>query len=762
MSKAGCIAAVVLAVLPLGAWAVGPADEVNPFVGAVTQSAVRNSSSQGKTFPGAATPYGLVQLSPDSVTGGDNGSGYNFEHKTIQGFSFTHMSGVGWYGDLGNFLVTPAIGPLRTSYGETDKPETGYLLRKGEETASPGFYSVLFPDEGMRAELTAAPHSGMLRFTYPADDHARIQIDLARRVAGTSVRQAVKVVGDNAIEGWMRCTAEGGGWGDGGGRPDYTVYFHAEFSRPLTNYGIWCVEFPEGTRRHHQSFDPEFLKAMEGATILPQCPEREGEHLGFYAEFATKAGDQVLLKSGISFVSVEGARKNLGTEIQGWDFDGVRAATRERWDRELSRMTVFGGTPQQRTAFYTALYHAMIDPRAFADVDGSYPGGDGQPHRTSSYTRRTIFSGWDVYRSAFPLMTLIAPAVVTDTINSLCDLAEESGKNYLERWEFLNAYSGCMNGNPAVVVIADAYKKGLRGFDTDHAYALSKRTCDRFGNGRLGYSPGRLSDTLEQGLDEWCLAELAAALGKSDDEQVYRSRSQAYRSQFNPDTGWFAPKNPRGQFAPQPKGLLDETGCVESNAFQQGWFVPHDVPGLVALVGGKDQFIGRLEEFFEKTPDVTRWNDYYNHANEPVHLVPFLFNRTGAPWLTQKWVRHICEKAYGADVYGLCGDDDVGQMSAWFVLSAAGLHQACPGDTRYEVFAPLFDRVDIRIDPVYGGGEMFSIVAHGNGAGPRYIQSATLNGAPLRRCWLDHREIVAGGVLEMELGPQPNRDWGLE
>lgn len=755
-----CLSFACILAAMFRAGALDIVDEVNPFIGAITQSAARSTSSQGKTFPGATTPYGLVQLSPDSVTGGDNGSGYNWEHTTLQGFSFTHMSGVGWYGDLGNFLVTPTIGSLKTSYGETDKPGSGYLSRKADEIASAGYYAVTLSDYGIRAELTAAPRSGILRFTYPEDAHARIQIDLARRVGGTSVMQAVKVVGENAIEGWMRCTAEGGGWGNGAGRPDYTVYFYAEFSRPLENFGVWSLDIPDGARRHHQDFDADFLQAMENATILPGCREREGKHLGFYAEYPTQTGEQLLLKAGISFVSIEGAKKNLGAEIIDWDFERVRGTARGLWQDELSRITVEGGTQAQRTAFYTALYHAMIDPRMFSDVDGTYPGGDGKPRMTGKYTRRTIFSGWDVYRSAFPLMTLVAPGIVTDTINSLSDLAVESGRNYLERWEFLNAYSGCMNGNPAVTVIADAYIKGLRDFDTAQAYRLARRTCERFGNGRLGYRPGRISDTLEYGVAEWCLSEVALALGNDEDARIYREHSQAYRRLYNPGTGWFAPRDAKGQFIQQPRGPLDDNGCVECNALQQGWFVPHDIPGLISLLGGKDRFVALLEEFFEKTPDITRWNDYYNHSNEPVHLVPFLFNRAGAPWLTQKWVRFICENAYGGDVYGLCGDEDAGQMSSWFVLAASGIHQACPGDPRYEIFTPLFDKVDIRIDPVYGSGKVFTIVARNNGPGPRYIQSATLNDHPLNRCWLNHKEITSGGMLVLDLGQEPNKNWG--
>ncbi len=714
-----------------------PVECVNPFIGSVTSSRVRGSASQGKTFPGPCLPHGLVQLSPDSISEGDNGSGYNHEHTTLMGFSFAHMSGVGWYGDLGNILVMPTTGPLQTSYGQTDKPGSGYLSRKADERAEAGFYSVTLSDYQIRAELTATARSGLLRFTFPESGTSRIQIDLARRVGGTAVMQAVRVVGDRAVEGWSRCTAEGGGWGNGRGRPDYTVYFHVEFDRPIQACGVWEVEIPDGARRKHQAADPAFMAAMTAAKVQPGCREREGRHIGFYTEFPTRAGEQVLMKVGISFVSVDGARRNLAAEIPNWDFDAVRQAARRRWSEELSRITVSGGTADQRTAFYTAMYHALIDPRCFADVDGTYPGGDGQPHQTDSYTRRTIFSGWDVYRSAFPLLTIIAPNVVTDMIQSLTDLAVESKKGTFERWEFLNAYSGCMNGNPAVVVMADAYLKGLRGFDVEKSYGVAKATCERIGAGTNGFSPGDLAGTGEYDLAEWCLGRMAEALGRQDDAQLFLERSRGWRNLYDPASNWF-----------KGRGL-------ESNIDQQGWFVPHDIPGLIEQVGGRELFLARLEDFFEKTPDVTRWNEFYNHANEPVHLVPFLFNRAGAPWLTQKWVRHICEKAYGADVYGLCGDEDVGQMSAWFVLCACGIHQACPGDTRYEIFAPLFDEVRIRIDPVYGAEREFRITCQGNGPGPRYIQAASLDGKPFDRCWLDHAELVAGGHLELQLGPEP-------
>ena len=745
--------------LPVGT--AEPVDYINTLIGTIPH--------HGKVFPGAATPFGLVQLSPDTYTGGDLGCGYAFNHDSIEGFSFTHMSGVGAYGDLGNLLVTPATGPLLTDKGwlkSEHRKEPGYRSTFSHETevAKSGYYAVTLDDHQIRAEMTATPHAGILRFTFPKHEQARIQLDLARRVGGTSVRQFFRVVDDNTIAGWMRCTPEGGGWCNGAGKPNYTAYFYGKFSRPLKSYGAWSAELPDDFQpKQKEVRSPKFHEFCAKAKVIPGCRELEGRHIGFFSEFPTEAGGMVQFKSGISFVSIEGARRNLEVEIPGWDFDTVRAQTRQAWATAIGKMEVDGGTPEQQRAFYTALYHTMIDPRAFADVDGTYTGGDGKPHKADRYVRRTIFSGWDVFRSQYPLLTLINTAAVNDTINSLVDLAKESGEGYLERWEFLNAYSGCMVGNPAVVVLSDAYAKGIRGYDVERAYTAARASCEKFGNGELGYSPGGLSTTLEFAHDEWCLSRLAEALGKKEDAQLYAKRAQSYRNNFDPEVGWFHPKDAKGQWTPwTEKGRLDTRGSVESNWGQQGWFVPHDVPGLIQLLGGPEKAVTQLNEFLEKTPDPSTWNDYYNHANEVVQLVPFLFNRMGAPWLTQKWVRFICEKAHSDQPDGLAGDDDVGQMSAWYVLCASGLHQACPGDTRYEIFTPLFDKVTLRVDPMYGTNRTFVVIAHGNGPGERYIQSATLNGKPIDRCWLDHKEIVAGGTLELKLGPAPNKNWGLE
>ena len=764
-------------------------DYVNPFIGAGSTRPTPTEAARltldpnfdgfhGKLFPGACTPGGMVQLSPDTITGGDNGAGYSYPHTTIQGFSFNHMSGVGAYGDLGNFLVMPTIGPLQTYWGQTDQPGSGYLssYSKDTEVAQAGYYAVTLDDYKVRAEMTAAQHSGILRFTFAKNAQSRIQIDLARRIGGTSLRQTVKVTGARTIEGEIECTAKGGGFRHG--TVNYTLYYHAEFSRPLGNFGVWSATLPPGPYNTLWP-KPDFIAACQAADRLPGCQEKQGQHLGFYAEFPTDNQEAVLLKVGISYVSVANARANLEAEIPTWDFDGLRNASRAAWQEALNRIAVEGGTEDQKTIFYTALYHALIDPRTQADVNGDYPGGDGRVHQAKGFTKRTIFSGWDVYRSQYPLLTLIAPGIVNDQINSMVALAEENGTHYFDRWELMNSYTGVMNGSPEVIVINDAYRKNIRDFDQAKAYGYAIATCERFGNGEQGYTVGDhgLATTLENAFADWNLGQLAASLGHDADSKKYTARGQAYRLLFDPEApwtydrtgstshpewkGWLRGKEKDGSWMAWG-GLTSGKGGEESTVFESGWFVPQDIPGLLGLLGGRDLFVAKLTDFFERTPKLNKANPYDDQTNEPSHLIPFLFNRAGAPWLTQKWVRRLVTEAYGASPNGLCGDDDEGQVSAWYVLAASGLHQACPGDPRFEIFTPLFDKVVLKLDPKYGSGGTFTIAAKNNSPENVYIQSAALNGRPLNRCWLNYQEIIAGGTLAVVLGPQPNRAWGVK
>jgi len=740
-------------------------DKVNPLIGASTSL----EFGEGKTFPGAATPFGLVQLSPDTITGGDNGSGYSYEHKSIEGFSYTHMSGIGWYGDFGNFLVMPTTGKLKIERGIKGAAD-GYRSRFGHdsEVVQAGYYAVTLADYGVRAEATAAPHAGFLRFTFPQSDQARVQIDLARRIGGTSTRQYIKVVDERTIQGWMKCPPAGGGWGNGDGKANYTVYFYAQFNRPITKCGVWSAEIPAGWARKREDIESErYRKVVAAAKVIEDCREMEGDHLGFYSEFATTNGEPVLLKAGISFVDLAGAKQNLEADIPDWDFDAVRARSRQLWEDAFANVAITGGNGTQHEAFATAMYHAMLDPRAFSDVNGNYTGADGRVYRADKFTYRTVFSGWDVFRSEYPLLTIIRPDVVDDTVNSLLQQAELSGNGYLARWEIVAAESGCMVGDPAVSVFADAYLKGIRGYDVERAYALCRQSVDLIkdnGNQRgayqkLGFVPGSVSVTLENAYFDYCAGRFAAALGKTNDAQRLLQRALSYKNIYDRSVGNMRAKNADGSWTKWEGATTHGQGCVESNPYQQGWFVPQDVAGLMDLMG-QDYFLKYLTEFFEKTPLTFKWNDFYNHANEPVHHAAYLFAYAGKPWLAQKWSRVIMDHAYGTGVKGLCGNEDVGQMSAWYILSAIGFHPVSPVDGIYIIGSPLFDQVTLKLDQHYYPGRSFTVVAKHNSAENMFVQSAKLNGQPLERAWLRHAEIVAGGTLELVMGPTPNESWG--
>ncbi|UMB61776.1 GH92 family glycosyl hydrolase [Lutibacter sp. A80] len=735
-----------------------PVDFIDPIIGAITYGEKsKDAHGFGKTFPGTATPFGLVQLSPDTFTGGDNGSGYSYEHATLEGFSFTHMSGVGWFGDLGNFLVTPTTGKLQTNRGVPDDPESGYRSRftHDSEITKAGYYAVTLDDYKVKAELTSAPRAGIIKFTYPENNNSRIQIDLSRRVGGTSTEQYIKVVNENTIQGWMKCPPEGGGWGAGDGNADYVVYFYCQFSKPLKDYGIWSADIPDVPRKMRFIRKETYQDAVKNAQIFEGKNEMQGKHLGFYTNFETKEGEEVLLKSGISFVSIAGAKENLEHDINHWDFNKTRQEARESWSKAIANISVSGATDKEKTIFYTALYHTMIDPRTFSDVNGNYIGADKKIHKTQDFTYRTIFSGWDVFRSQFPLQTIINPTLVNDEINSLLQMAEFSGKEYLPRWEMLNSYSGCMLGNPAVSVIVDAYEKGIRNYDIEKAFKYSKNTVDNTGNGALGYSTNHISKTLEYAYSDWALATFAKSLGKETIAADYFKKSKNYKNIWNKDVNWFRAKDSSGTWLDWKGKTVHGQGCIESNPYQQGWFVPHDIEGLKELMGGEEAFKNELISFFENTPEDFLWNNYYNHPNEPVHHVPFMLNEAGVPHLTQKITRKICSNAYGTDAYGLCGNEDVGQMSAWYVLASIGVHPINPGDNKYQITSPVFNEIEIKLDETYYKGKTFKIIANNNSEENIYIQSIKLNDKILDRFWISHEEITTGGILELEMGSEP-------
>lgn len=744
-----------------------PTAYVNPFIGASTSvGAAEVYHGLGKTFPGATTPYGMVQVSPNTITGGDNGSGYSYEHTTIEGFALTQMSGVGWNGDLGNFLVMPTTGPLQVIAGKEDNTITGYrsAYRKNTEVAKAGYYAVGLDRYNIQVETTAAPHSGMMRFTFPEHTESRIQIDLARRVGGTSSRQYIRKIDDHTIQGWMECTPDGGGWGNGEGKANYTVYFHANFDKPLKKYGAWAAHIPDNwSRKLEDVTSISYLNQINKASLIDNFDEIEGKHLGFFTEFETKENESVHLRVGISFVDMEGAEHNYKNEMEEKSFEAVKSEAEALWNQALSKVQISGGTADEKTVFYTALYHTMIDPRKFSDIDGRYKGGDNKIYNNEQFTKRTIFSGWDAFRSQFPLQTIINPSLVNDQLNSLITLAEQSGNEYFERWELMNAYSGCMIGNPALSVLADAYVKGIRNYDVNKAVKYAINTSNKFGNNKLGYtaSPFSISNTLEYAYTDWCIAQVAKGEGKTDIEQEYLTKGQAFQNIFDKEKGWFRPRKEDGNWEEWPENARTKEwyGTIECNPYQQGWFVPHDIPGMIELMGGREKTLADLTNFFEHTPEHMLWNAYYNHANEPVHLVPFLFNHLKASHLTQKWTRFICKHAYKNSVEGIVGNEDAGQMSAWYVLASTGIHPSCPGSTRFEITSPVFNEITYSLDKEYSIGTTFKIIAHDNSDTNIYIQKALLNGKEYNKNHIDYKDIVSGGKLELFMGNKPNLNW---
>ena len=696
-----CVAAcVVTRALLSVVCAADLVDRVDPLSGAVTypESGMRGQESChgfGKTFPGATTPFGLVQLSPDTVTGGDNGPGYSYTHRTIEGFSFTHMSGIGYYGEFGNLQVMPS--DLQKSAFSHD-----------EETARAGYYRVRLSEAGVVAEATAARRSGMLRFTYEKAGEGVVRLDLARRIGELSRakrfgHQRFWMTSPDTFAGEIVCDHRDGGWGHGEGGVDYTVRFAGRLSRA-----------------------PEKVETAGGTS---NCMVRMA--------FPVSAGERVVLHVVLSFDDPPQAPAGL-------DFDAMREAARTAWSGTFDGIAVEGGSESERTIFATALYHAFIDPREVGS-------GELNGHR---FVRRTVFSGWDVFRSAFPLYTLLRPDIVSDTVNSMMETVTSGKRDTLPRWDIFGCPSGCMIGQPIVSVMADAWEKGIRTFDAKLALELAKKTLEAEGNDRrLGYTPGKLSETLEYAYADWCCGRLAEMLGEKAVAERYFGYAQAYTNCWSAEVGWMRSRTKDGGWLAWKGREVDGQGCIEANPWQQGWFVPHDPEGLVRLMGGRDRFTSELEKFFSVVPDDFRWNPAYNHPNEPCHTLPFLWAHSNRPEEASKWTRRILAGAYGTGPFGLCGNEDVGQMSAWYVLAAIGLHPLCPGDGRWCLSAPVFTKTTIRLDPKYNTGRTFTVLAPNAAPGVWRISGVRLNGKPVAKPWISTQDVRAGGTLEFDLVP---------
>jgi predicted alpha-1,2-mannosidase len=723
-----CAAACVLAAGVRGVPAADDlAAEVDPFIG---------TGGHGHTFPGATVPFGMVQLSPDTrLTGWDGCSGYHFDDHVIYGFSHTHLSGTG-ISDYGDVLLLPSTGALklRTNYENPAGDGYGEPFRKSLERAEAGYYRVHLDGSGIEAELTATLRSGWHRYTFPKSEDAHVLLDLQHR--DTVLESSLAIVDDHTVEGMRRSRA----WAE-----DQVVYFVARFDRPFD--GLLAVD----------------------DVLRPGLKEASGSNLKAVLRYRTEAGARVQVKLGLSAVDLDGARRNLEAEAPGWDFDHIRAAARRAWNEALQAVRVEGGSRAQRTIFYTGLYHTMVQPNVFQDVDGRYRGIDKRIHRAEGYTRHTVFSLWDTFRAAHPLYTLIQRKRTVDFIRTFLDIYREGGR--LPVWELAGNETDCMIGYHAVSVILDAWAKGIRGFDPELALEAMKATADGDRGGLPAYrqhgylsaddEAEDVSKTAEYAYDDWCIGRFAGLLGRREDEERFLKRSGSWQHLVDAD-GFLHPRFEGRWLMPfDPAEVTFH--YTEANAWQYSLFVPHDLAGLTARLGGAAALERRLDALFSaesrtrgrEQPDITGLVGQYAHGNEPSHHMAYLYACAGAPHKTQALVRRLRDEMYAARPDGLVGNEDCGQMSAWFVLSALGFYPATPGLPEYVLGTPLFDKATLVLE----SGRRFALVARRPSPRAAYVHAVRLNGRPYSRAVLPHDVILAGGELLFELGERPS-SWG--
>ncbi len=732
---------------------------VDPFIG---------TGGEGHTYPGATVPWGMVQLSPDTqIKSRKDGygwaAGYRYDDHTIVGFSHTHFSGTG-HSDLGDVLLMPISGDVKLERGDIDKPGSGYTsrFRHATEIAQPGYYAVTLDDYGVRAELTASARVGWHRYTFAQGKPAHVLIDLRTSMydyPGKVSWSRLRVRDDGTVTGFR----ETRGWA-----PGRQLYFAMKFSQSMSGHELHDTEQDVPYR----GFPPP------GAKDPRQQAQIEGRQL--VAAFDFDAKKPLLVKVSISPVSEDNALANLDAEAPNWDFDGARIAAKKQWSDALSEVDAQGDATQ-RKAFYTALYHTMLGPTLFMDVDGRYRGPDNAVHQANGWTNYSTFSLWDTYRGLHPLMTLLQPPQRTsDIVNSLLAARRESPYGILPVWAFNGLETWCMIGYHAVPVIADAYMKGIGGFDANEALQAMVASADYGPYGgikqyrELGYVPideegEAASKTLEYAFDDWTIAQVAQKMGKSDVAAEFSKRAASWKNAYDPSTGFMRARkrdgNFREPFDPTASGYGSD--YTEGNAWQYSWYVPQDVAGLVAAHGGADKLLGMLDaafdakvdpKIFAHMEDITGLIGWYAHGNEPGHHVAYLYAYAGQPWRTQARLKQIMESQYAARPDGLAGNDDVGEMSAWYVFTALGFYPVTPGSNQYVIGRPFLPRATLNLP----NGKRFTVIADGLNEKHGYIGSATLNGKPLNRAYLTHQEIIAGGELRFTMQKEPNKNWATD
>ena len=744
-------------VIPLAVLAQAPTVEsltryVHPIIG---------TQRMGHTYPGATSPFGMVQLSPDTDTipYEQNGrynpdvykycAGYQYDDKTIVGFSHTHFSGTG-HSDLGDFLVMPTVGELRLNPGVASIPKSGYrsAFSHSTEVAEADYYKVKLEDYNIVAELTTTPRVGFHQYSFPASDHSHIILDLMHGIYNyedKNVWTVVRVVNDTLVTGYRQTN----GWGR-----TRTVYFAMSFSKPFEQYGSRSYSRRQVYRGFWGKFDQNH-----------NFPDLAGKQLRMYFDFHTSEGEQIKLKFALSSVSTDGALLNLRTEAPGWDFQQVRRQGQAAWDAELGKVRI-EGAEQEKENFYTSLYHAYINPTIYMDVDGSYRGLDQLNHKADGFTNYTTFSLWDTHRALHPLFNILQPHRNADMVRSMLAHYEQSAEHMLPIWSHYANENWCMSGYHSVSVLADAIVKGNTPFDPakalDACIATSNhRSFEGLGSYiDKGYIPAEtngtsVSTTMEYAYDDWAIAQAAKKLGRMDIYATYMKRSENYKNVFDPTIGYMRPRLSSGSFRSEFDVLsTNGQGFIEGNAWNYSLYVPHDPAALIAMLGGQKKFVRHLDslftmelpdKFFAETEDITRDGiiGNYVHGNEPSHHVAYLYNWTDQPWKTQERVRMIMEKQYRPTPDGLGGNDDCGQMSAWYIFTALGFYPVAPGSVEYALGSPAVNGAVLRLD----NGKTFTIEAKGQGEKNVYVKKVTLNGLILNRRYITHEEILNGGNL---------------
>ena len=700
--------------------------EVDPFIGTDDSNSPFPvpGGAGGSTFPGATAPFGMIQWSPDTPTGSP--SGFRYKDRAIEGFSLTHFNGAGCPNNE-DLPIMPALAPPATSPGTSWAPYVA-PYDHASESASPGSYAVTLAG-GRRVELTATTRTGFGRFTFPASKTATLLFDVTHHATGAKPGSLV-ITGNDRISGQLL----GGNFCNSSGR--FEIFFAAQFDRPFTGFGVWS-----------------------GATVSPGARTAAGMAAGGYLVFDTTARPAVQVRVALSYVSVEAAWKNLAAESHGRSFEATRAATAAAWEGLLGRVRVEGGTPAERRAFYTALYHVFVNPAVASDVDGSYRDYDEQVRKTGHVTYQN-FSGWDIYRSWIQLMAVLAPAETTDVVRSMVDAGGPLG--HLPKWTHQNREANVMNGDPGTLIVANAHAFGVRDFDTRAALALMNRSgSEASGNIRGGLGSylraGYLWDpstTLENTSADFAVSRFAAALGDRPLAETFGARARQWVNVYNPATGYVQPRRPDGTWA-QLTDPGDSRGFVEGNAAQYTFMIPYDLGRLFARLGGHAKAIARLDDLFRELNAGTKRPHFYI-GNEPQFATPWAYHFAGAPWKTSEVVRRIVTQSFNVGPGGLPGNDDLGATSSWYVWAALGFYPAVPGTDLLAVHGPLFPAVKIALP----GGKAVEVRGAGARADAPYVQELTVNGHSSTRAWLRWADLAAGGSLELAMSSKPNEGWG--